>query len=168
MKNKHQIFFLVFFVPTFGEGGGSSRLGQNPKFARKFFWTVPLMTWHRWGWPANMPEFVFCIVLRRRWPPCLLSMYNCQCIEICRSIQHQNDWFTMLLGGGDDHPVWWSGRSVCVWRNDCSPCSSYVKVTNTKSVSFASICTWLNSIFCVTHINKANSSELFIHIVFVI
>ena len=22
MKNKHQIFFLVFFVPTFGEGGG--------------------------------------------------------------------------------------------------------------------------------------------------
>ena len=45
MKNKHQIFFLVFFVPTFGEGGGGggpSRWGQNPKFGRNFFWTAPL------------------------------------------------------------------------------------------------------------------------------
>ena len=40
MQNKHQFFFLVVGVPTFGEG--SSRLGQNPKFAQKIFWTAPL------------------------------------------------------------------------------------------------------------------------------
>ena len=31
MQNKRQFFFLVVGVPTLGEGGGSSRLGQNPK-----------------------------------------------------------------------------------------------------------------------------------------
>ena len=34
---------LVVGVPTFGEGegGGASRLGQNPKFGRKFYLTAP-------------------------------------------------------------------------------------------------------------------------------
>ena len=111
--------------------------------------------------------FVFCLLhcswedSRRRWPSCLLSLYNAQCIEFCKSTQHQNDSFTMLLGGGgDDHQLWRSGRSVCVWHNDCSSCSSYVKVTNTKSVNFVSICTCLNGIYLCN-----SSRELFIYIV---
>ena len=35
MQNKHQFFFLVLGVPTFGEGGGSPWLGQIPKFFQK-------------------------------------------------------------------------------------------------------------------------------------
>ena len=35
MQNKHQIFFLVLGVPTLGEGGGSTWLGQIPKFFQK-------------------------------------------------------------------------------------------------------------------------------------
>ena len=34
MQKKHH-FFLVLGVPTFGEGGGSTWLGQNPKFFQK-------------------------------------------------------------------------------------------------------------------------------------
>ena len=36
MQNKHQFFFLVLGVPTLGEGGGSTWLGQIPKFFQKF------------------------------------------------------------------------------------------------------------------------------------
>ena len=37
MQNKHQNFFLVLGVPNLGEGGGgSTRLGQIPKFFQKF------------------------------------------------------------------------------------------------------------------------------------
>ena len=36
MQNKHYFFFSFLGIPTFGEGGGSSRLGQNPNFYRKF------------------------------------------------------------------------------------------------------------------------------------
>ena len=36
MQNKHYFFFSFLGIPTFGEGGGSSRLGQNPNFYQKF------------------------------------------------------------------------------------------------------------------------------------
>ena len=42
MQKKHQKKNLVVGVPTFGEGEGSSRLGQNPKFTQKNYWTAPL------------------------------------------------------------------------------------------------------------------------------
>ena len=40
MQNKHRLF-SCFWCPNVG-GGGVKRLGQNPKFCRKFFWTAPL------------------------------------------------------------------------------------------------------------------------------
>ena len=42
MQNKHQIFFLVLGVPTLGEGGGSTWLGQIPKFFQKLDLKAPL------------------------------------------------------------------------------------------------------------------------------
>ena len=43
MRNKHLEQKSFLGIQTFGEGvGGSSRLGQNPKFAQHFFWTAPL------------------------------------------------------------------------------------------------------------------------------
>ena len=49
MQNKHQFFFLVLGVPTFDEGGGGSTwLGQNPKFFQKFDLKAPLMLDIKW------------------------------------------------------------------------------------------------------------------------
>ena len=42
MQNKHQNFFLVLGVPTLGEGGGSTWLGQIPKFFQKLDLKAPL------------------------------------------------------------------------------------------------------------------------------
>ena len=43
MQNKQQNFFLSCWCPNVrGGGGGSSRLGQNPKFTQKNYWTAPL------------------------------------------------------------------------------------------------------------------------------
>ena len=42
MQNKHQNFVFVFGVPNFGEGGGSTWLGQIPKFFQKFDLKAPL------------------------------------------------------------------------------------------------------------------------------
>ena len=44
MQNKHQFFFLVLGVPTLGEGeGGSTWLGQIPKFFQKLDLKAPLI-----------------------------------------------------------------------------------------------------------------------------
>ena len=42
MQNKHQIFFFSFGRPNFGGGGGSTWLGQIPKFFQKFDLKAPL------------------------------------------------------------------------------------------------------------------------------
>ena len=42
MKNKHQFFFLVFFVPTLGEGGGVKPVGTKSQRWPKKIWTAPL------------------------------------------------------------------------------------------------------------------------------
>ena len=44
MQNKHQKKIFVGGVPTSRKGGGSSRLGQNPKFTQKNYWTAPLIS----------------------------------------------------------------------------------------------------------------------------
>ena len=44
MQKKHQFFFLVVGVPTSRDGGGSSRLGQNPKFVKGNISAAPLRT----------------------------------------------------------------------------------------------------------------------------
>ena len=41
MQNKHQ-FFLVLGVLNYDEGGGSTCLGQNPKFFEKLDLKAPL------------------------------------------------------------------------------------------------------------------------------
>ena len=41
MQNKHQFFFLVLGVPNYDKGGGSTWLGQNPKFFEKFDLKAP-------------------------------------------------------------------------------------------------------------------------------
>ena len=45
MQNKHQFFLSCWCPNVRGGGGGSSRLGQNPKFTQKNYWTAPLSTW---------------------------------------------------------------------------------------------------------------------------
>ena len=43
MQNKHQIFFLVVGVPTFGEGGGGQAgWDKIPSLPKKKNWTAPL------------------------------------------------------------------------------------------------------------------------------
>ena len=55
MQNKHQIFFVVG-VPTSREGG-SSRLGQNPKFVKGNISAAPLMIKWRYDISVQMaPE----------------------------------------------------------------------------------------------------------------
>ena len=44
MQNKHQSFFLVLGVPTLGEGGGSTWLGQIPNFFQKIDLKASLKT----------------------------------------------------------------------------------------------------------------------------
>ena len=41
MENKHYNIVSVFGVPTYREGGGGRRLGQNPNFGQ-FFLRAPL------------------------------------------------------------------------------------------------------------------------------
>ena len=42
MQNKHQKNFLLGVSQPPGRGGGSSRLGQNPKFVKGTFCAAPL------------------------------------------------------------------------------------------------------------------------------
>ena len=42
MQNKHQFFFFSFGRPNFGGGGGSTWLGQIPKFFQKLDLKAPL------------------------------------------------------------------------------------------------------------------------------
>ena len=42
MQNKHQFFFLVVGVPTFGDGRGVKPVGTKSQVWPKFFWTAPL------------------------------------------------------------------------------------------------------------------------------
>ena len=42
MQNKHKKFFFDLSVPTSGEGEGSNRLGQNPKFVKGNIFGTPL------------------------------------------------------------------------------------------------------------------------------
>ena len=45
MQNKHQIFFLVVGVPTFGEGGGQAGWDKIPSLPKKKFGGLPLRVW---------------------------------------------------------------------------------------------------------------------------
>ena len=69
MQNKHQFFFLVLGVPTLGEGGGSTWLGQIPKFFQKFDLKAPLS--RQATYPiTNRPEkWRYWWHMHDTWPP---------------------------------------------------------------------------------------------------
>ena len=89
MQNKHNFFFFLFGNPNFqGGGGGSSRLGQNPNFYRKFVLEASLIcyreivtghlqkshwrrsTWERRIWSETMDIY-------QRWFSIIIQSRSC-------------------------------------------------------------------------------------------
>ena len=121
---KNTIFFLVLGVPTYGEGGGSTWLGQKTKFFQWFYLRAPLKM--NGDVDEILPLFTF--------SPTLLDSHR------CNGIFNQVKFLTIYLWC-----LWWwsaSGKflwSRSTWSMETQPLSPDLTPTPGLTLTFVTI-----------------------------